>query len=82
LPIEPKGFEITASVWPYTAQAISQANHIYELPEKTVQTINIDYLHMGVGGDDSWTVWSRPHDEYRIQPDAVNFSFVFEIIGK
>ena len=78
---EGKGIFISASkpfslsAWPYTMQEIEQAEHINELPDNSIITINIDHLQQGVGGDDSWSQKARPHEEYRIAPENYRYSF-------
>lgn len=47
--------------------------HSWELkPEKFI-SVNLDYLQMGLGGDNSWGAW--PHEKYRIQPQAYTYQY-------
>jgi len=39
------------SVWPVTQDQLSTAQHIHELPEHTMTTVNVDYGQKGVAGD-------------------------------
>ena len=67
---------LSFSAWPYTMTEIERASHINELPvESQAITINIDYLQMGVGGDDSWSMNALPHREYRIMALPCDYSF-------
>ncbi len=48
--------------------------HAYHIPTRSLVSVNIDHLQMGVGGDNSWG--QRPHDEYMIQPANYTYSYV------
>ncbi|MCK4886855.1 MAG: DUF4981 domain-containing protein [Planctomycetes bacterium] len=63
------------SAWPYTMQAIADANHINELVSDGKITVNIDYKQMGVGGDTSWGKFTHP--EYTLP--CKNYSYSFRI---
>ncbi len=63
------------SAWPYTMDDIEKAEHINELQDRDIISINIDHLQQGVGGDDSWTQNALPHPEFRIQAKNYNYSF-------
>ena len=63
------------SAWPYTMEDIEKAEHINELPDRDIITLNVDYLQQGVGGDDSWSQKARPHPEFRIPAKNYNYSF-------
>lgn len=53
------------SLWPYTPEDLQKAAHEPDLPcRPDVLTLNLDHLHMGVGGDNSWG--APVHREYRI----------------
>ncbi|WP_431123726.1 glycoside hydrolase family 2 TIM barrel-domain containing protein [Flagellimonas flava] len=82
-----KGLEILGSVplsvsaWPYTMEDLSDPKgHIVELPERDIITLNVDYRQMGVGGDDSWTINARPHEEFRLPSKEYNYGFVIRPI--
>lgn len=81
--------QLQTSVWPFAlsdidfrpndAQASASGlvpvttNHGNEIPYREFVTWNIDAKQMGVGGD---TSWGRPvHEQYRIKPQAMDFSF-------
>jgi beta-galactosidase len=63
------------SAWPYTMENIESARHTIDLEEAGFITLNIDKLQMGLGGDDSWSMQSKPHEEFRIYPDNYNYKF-------
>jgi len=50
--------------------------HTCDVKERNLTTLNIDYLMMGVGGDDSWG--ARTHSEYTIP--AKNYEYAFRIV--
>jgi beta-galactosidase len=51
--------------------------HICDVKERSLTAFNIDYLMMGVGGDDSWG--ARTHPEYTI-PGNKNYEYSFRIV--
>jgi beta-galactosidase len=51
--------------------------HICDVKERNLTAVNIDYLMMGVGGDDSWG--ARTHPEYTI-PGNKNYEYSFRIV--
>ncbi|HOV34063.1 MAG TPA: glycoside hydrolase family 2 TIM barrel-domain containing protein, partial [Candidatus Hydrogenedens sp.] len=64
---------IAFSVWHCSMEDIENSMHDYELPEREYWTLNIDYMQMGVGGDDSWG--ALPHEEYLIKPKRYQYQF-------
>ncbi|MEL6557477.1 MAG: glycoside hydrolase family 2 TIM barrel-domain containing protein [Bacteroidota bacterium] len=70
----------SGSAWPYLMEDLENARHIYELPERETITVNIDYRQMGVGGDDSWTIWARPHEPFRIKPERIQYQFKIRLL--
>lgn len=50
--------------------------HTCDVKERNLTVLNIDYLQMGVGGDDSWG--ARTHPEYIIP--ARNYEYAFRIV--
>ena len=50
--------------------------HTCDVKERDLTALNIDYLMMGVGGDDSWG--ARTHPEYTIP--AKNYDYSFRIV--
>ena len=76
LKIESSGEPLSMSAWPYTQQELNDKDHAHELVESDFITVNIDHKQMGVGGDDSWTIFSRPHGPYRLDPVYYTYSYV------
>lgn len=64
---------LSISAWPFTLMDLEQAEHTFELRSRRDLTINIDFLQMGVGGDNSWG--ARPHPEYTLPPGTYRYSF-------
>lgn len=50
--------------------------HVCDVKERNLTALNIDYLMMGVGGDNSWG--ARTHDEYTIP--SKNYEYAFRIV--
>ncbi|WP_198664908.1 glycoside hydrolase family 2 TIM barrel-domain containing protein [Lewinella sp. IMCC34191] len=48
--------------------------HNYDVPERKLVTVNIDYKQSGIGGDDSWG--ARPHPEYTIPAGEYTYGFL------
>lgn len=67
--------ELSVSAWPYTMEEIDKAEHTYVLQPGDI-TVNIDHRQMGVGGDDAWSMRSKPYEEFRIPAKHYNYSFV------
>lgn len=61
------------SLWHCSMEDIETALHDYELPERDAWTLNVDYMQMGVGGDDSWG--ALPHEEYQIKPKKYQYQY-------
>jgi beta-galactosidase len=76
-----RGIMITAdsllsmSAWPWSQDAIEKATHTIELPDEPDQTVNIDLVQMGVGGNDSWSSQAAPLPKYRVRPRPMSYSF-------
>ena len=69
-----KPFEF--SFLPNSTFEIDNANHIFELPQSSYNTLKILAKQMGVGGDDSWG--APVHDEFLID-GTQNLEFSFRI---
>ncbi len=50
--------------------------HDFDVPHRNLISVNMDYLQMGVGGDNSWG--ATPHEKYQIQPQDYVFSFLIQ----
>lgn len=77
------GFKITAvsekllsmSVWPYLQKDLEVSKHIHELPVRSLNTLNIDYLQCGVGGDLPGV--ANLHEEFKIHKNKTyEYSFI------
>ncbi|MFP4289056.1 MAG: glycoside hydrolase family 2 TIM barrel-domain containing protein [Bacteroidales bacterium] len=66
---------LSVSAWPYTMQEINEAQHTHPLTPGNI-TVNIDYRQMGVGGDNSWNLESRPHPEFRLPAQHYDYQFI------
>ena len=66
---------ISFSVLPYSIYNLQEANHINELVERNVLSVQVDLIQQGVGGDDTWSKKARPHKEYLINPGTYSYSF-------
>ena len=64
---------LSISAWPYTMEDLERALHINELPQRDTITVNLDYMQMGVGGDDGWG--KQPHPQYRLPAQPYAYSF-------
>lgn len=72
---------LNISTWPYSMQDLEKANHIYELPERNFNTLNIDYMQKGVGGD--FPGVAMVHDRYLIKKGRTyKYSFIIRNIEK
>ena len=58
----------------YSLENLTSATHTYMVEQNGPVTVNVDYKVMGLGGDDSWN--PRTHEEYLIQPNSYDFSFM------
>lgn len=66
--------EMSVSAWPYTMEELDKATHTYELTAGDI-TVNIDMKQMGLGGDNTWDMNSRPHPEFRIPSQQYDYTF-------
>ena len=70
--------EVEANVLPYTPEEMELAAHQKDLKPADKTVVRINYRQTGVGGDDSWSLNARAHEEFRIKGDST-FRFVFEV---
>ena len=49
------------------------ARHTNDVKPRDLTSVNINFMQMGVGGDDSWGAWT--HDEYRLTGREYNYAF-------
>ncbi|MBQ0733580.1 glycoside hydrolase family 2 TIM barrel-domain containing protein [Aquimarina celericrescens] len=69
---------LSVSALPYTLEDIDNALHTYDLKKTDFITLNIDYLQMGVGGDDSWSKNALPHEEFRVPAKDYEYSYILK----
>ncbi|MDE5416740.1 DUF4981 domain-containing protein [Labilibaculum sp. DW002] len=67
--------KLNMSARSWTWQQIEKAAHPYQLPQNNFIKVQIDGLHMGVGGNDSWSKNAAPIKKYRIPADNYGYSF-------
>ncbi|MBD3230361.1 MAG: DUF4981 domain-containing protein, partial [Candidatus Lokiarchaeota archaeon] len=70
------GTLLNISAWPYTLEDLEEANHIHELPNRDLITLNIDYKQRGVGGDD--VLFTGIHKQYKLKKNREYF-YAFRI---
>jgi beta-galactosidase len=67
---------IAVNASPYTQEMLEKSTHDWELEKHENTVINIDYLQMGVGGDNSW---GHPvMDKYQIKLGKYQYQFYIE----
>jgi len=66
--------EFGFSVRNYMDEDLETARHDYELRKRDFVTLNLDYLQMGVGGDDSWG--AKTHPEFCIPAEEYSFTIL------
>ncbi len=47
--------------------------HTTNVKPRDLTSVNIDYMQMGIGGDNSWGAWT--HDQYRLTEKEYSYSF-------
>ena len=71
----------------FSAEQMHEARHDYELhlppgsdtPPNVVH-LTLDHVHMGVGGDDSWS--PSVHEQYLVPPAIYSFSLALAMAHK
>ncbi len=64
------------SAWNCTQDDLADAQHIHEVPERDLVTLNIDLTQAGVGGD--VPAGGSPHQEYRL-PSGKLYEYAFTL---
>ncbi len=67
---------ISVNIWPYTQEMLERSTHDFELKNHKNIVVNIDYLQMGVGGDNSWGL--PVMEKYQIKPGKYEYQFYIE----
>jgi len=67
---------LSVNALPYTTDDLQNAKHPYQLPNRDITVLNLDWKSQGLGGDDSWGAW--PHESYLIpcQPQKYGFRLI------
>lgn len=74
-------FESPVRTIGYKYNGIKVVNrHVNDVKERNLTSVNIDYLQMGVGGDDSWG--ARTHPQYTITGKTYSYSFAIKPLAK
>ncbi|MEX2682047.1 MAG: glycoside hydrolase family 2 TIM barrel-domain containing protein [Candidatus Sigynarchaeota archaeon] len=70
-----KGGLLSTSAWPVSQERISAAEHINKLyPFDPNITVNVDYMQMGVGGQDGCGL--MPHDDMKVPPGPHKYAYM------
>ncbi len=48
--------------------------HINDVKPRDLTSVNVDFMQMGVGGDNSWGAWT--HDQYRLTAKEYSYGFL------
>jgi beta-galactosidase len=67
---------LNINAWPYSLKDLELAQHIHELPEREFNTLNIDYVQCGVGGDLPGV--ANLHEAYKIHKN-MGYEYAFTI---
>jgi beta-galactosidase len=66
---------LSTSAWPWSQNIIEKATHTIELVREKFNTVNIDLVQMGVGGNNTWSDKAAPLPKYQIESKAMSYSF-------
>ncbi len=53
-----------------------RVGHTYDLEKKSNVYVNLDFLQMGLGGDDSW--WAGPMKKYLLRESNYSYSYIIK----
>lgn len=67
------------TLWDYTQKTLEEAKHIEDLKREKFFTLGLDFLQIGVGGNDSWSRNGYPMQKYFIE-NGKSYQFQFSII--
>ncbi|MDH3652569.1 MAG: beta-galactosidase small subunit, partial [Saprospiraceae bacterium] len=71
-----RGNDLNVSARTRTTEDLENTTHRHLLPTRDFIEVNIDHKIMGVGGDDTWSIRSKPHPEDRIPSGKYRYNFV------
>lgn len=66
------------SIRPWSNENLDQARHTYDLVEQGFWTLNIDHRHMGLGGNNSWSLRGLPLEHYLIPAGDYQWTFILK----
>jgi beta-galactosidase len=66
---------LSMSAWPWSQDQIQEATHTIELVKEKFNTVNIDLIQMGVGGNNTWSDKAAPLPQYQIKSRDMSYSF-------
>jgi beta-galactosidase len=71
------------SALPFSQEQLDTGNkrsgYFYQLKKTGYTYLNVDYGHMGVGGDNSWG--ARPHPQYRLNERYYSYSYTISPVN-
>ncbi|MGJ8679098.1 glycoside hydrolase family 2 TIM barrel-domain containing protein [Paraglaciecola sp.] len=70
---------LSMSVWPWTAENLDTSTHTYDLIKNNFNTVNIDLIQAGVGGNDTWSPKAAPIKKYQIPAGNYKYSFSISV---
>lgn len=69
---------LSVSVRENTNEEVESATHTNELPKTPVNSVNIDKIQMGVGGNNTWNKGAAPLEKYRIESGELEYNFLIK----
>ncbi|MBN2153242.1 MAG: DUF4981 domain-containing protein [Candidatus Lokiarchaeota archaeon] len=70
-----KGGLLSTSAWPVSQERIEAAEHINKLlPFDSTVTVNVDYMQMGIGGQDG--CGNMPHDDMKVPAGSHKYAYM------
>ncbi len=63
---------LSVNALPYATADLEGPKHPHEIEPGTFTTVNLDWMQIGVGGDDSWG--ALPHAEYRLPAQLYTYA--------
>ncbi|UMB53741.1 DUF4981 domain-containing protein [Lutibacter sp. A64] len=59
----------------FDAGKTKQQRHTTDIKKRDFVNINIDYMQTGIGGDNSWSLKARAHEQFRVKAENLNYSY-------
>ncbi|MDH3245225.1 MAG: DUF4981 domain-containing protein [Saprospiraceae bacterium] len=73
-----QGNDLNISARTSTTEDLENTTHRHLLPKRDFIELNLDHKLMGVGGDDTWSIRSKPHPEDRIPSGKYQYAFIIQ----